>query len=101
MNATADTFGEANQDQQSPFAGVGEAEFANDVEIAVDQLQVVRDVYDQQILHELATLLPFDAARDNKAILLERQKDGSFWVGMCNPQNFVQVLNLARALHVQ
>lgn len=100
MKAT-DIFDEPGTDQRSPFAGAGEEEFAEDVEIALEQLTVVRDVYDQQILRELAALLPFDVARDNKAILLERQRDGSFFVGMCNHQNFVHIRNVARALHVQ
>ena len=84
----------------NPFAGVGEAEIADDVEIAIEQLTVVREVFDEHLLRELSALLPYDVARDNKAILLERQKDGTFFVGMCNHTNFVNIRNVARALRV-
>lgn len=83
-----------------PFAGIPAEEIADDVEIAIEQLTIVRDVYDEQLLRDLAALLPYEVARDNQAILLERQPDGSFFVGMCNHDNLVNRVNVARALHL-
>src|SRR5437763_1148780 len=82
--------------QGNPFADLDDT----DVEIALDQLTRVRDVYDRQVLRELAALLPYAVARDNKAILLERQSDGTFFVGMCNHQSFINLTNVARAMRV-
>jgi type IV pilus assembly protein PilB len=73
---------------------------ADDVDNAIDQLTVVREVYDQHVLQELAALLPYEVARDNKAILLEKKNDGSFLVGMCNQHNFVAIRNVARAVRI-
>lgn len=91
---------ESDSAQALVFENASKAEISDDVEIAIDQLTVVRDVYDDKVLRELAALLPFEVAKDNQAVLLERQKDGSFFVGMCFPQSFVNQRAVARALNI-
>src|SRR5215831_9465035 len=82
----------------SPFADLDEA----DVDDALESLEMttVRDVYDRDSLRELGQLLPYEVARDNKAIILEKQNDGTFFIGMCNAQNFINKANVARAMRV-
>ncbi len=91
---------ESDSEHAPPFENASKAERSDDVEIAIDQLTVVRDVYDDEVLRELATLLPFEVAKDNQSVLLERQNDGSFFVGMCFPQSFVNQRAVARALNI-
>lgn len=83
----------------SPGTGISE----DDVEIAFDQLEAIavpRQVFDPEILRELAQLLPYQLAVEYDAILLERQRDGSFFVGMASPKNFVAIRAIARQLKV-
>src|SRR5713226_4668864 len=47
------------------FENASNAEISDDVEIAIAQLTVVRDVYDDDVLRELAALLPYEVAKDN------------------------------------
>src|SRR5258707_10196305 len=91
---------ESDSSQPPLFGNASSAEISDDVEIAIAQLTVVRDVYDDDVLRELAALLPFEVAKDNHSVLLERQKDGTFFVGMCFPQSFVTHRAVARALKV-
>jgi type II secretory ATPase GspE/PulE/Tfp pilus assembly ATPase PilB-like protein len=89
-----------NNRQAPPFANATTAEISEDVEIAVDKLTVVPEIYDDEVLRELAPLLPFDVARDNQSILIKKQNDGSFFVGMCAIQNLVNQVAVARALNI-
>ena len=91
---------ESDSRQTPLFGNASSAEISDDVEIAIAQLTVVRDVYDDDVLRELAALLPYDVAKDNHSVLLEKQKDGTFFVGMCFPQSFITHRAVARALKV-
>src|SRR5260370_20025260 len=91
---------ESDSSRTPLFGNASHAEIADDVEIAIAQLTVVRDVYDDDVLRELAALLPYEVAKDNHSVLLEKQKDGTFFVGMCFPQTFVTHRAVARALKV-
>ncbi len=98
---TTNPLDDQSDSAQAPlFENASKAEISDDVEIAFDQLTIVRDVYDDEVLRELATLLPFEVAKDNQSVLLERQNDGSFFVGMCFPQSFVNQRAVARALNI-
>src|SRR5713226_10029555 len=77
---TTNPLDDQSDSAQAPlFENASKAEISDDVEIAFDQLTIVRDVYDDEVLRELATLLPFEVAKDNQSVLLERQNDGSFF----------------------
>ena len=89
----------STNDETLSFSGSQEEVF-KEVEIAFDALTTVRDIYDPDILQELAGRLPYAIAHDNQAVLLETQRDGSFVVGMCEPANFVSVRNVARTLNI-
>jgi len=86
------------EDETNPFADLDDL----DVELALDSLEMttVRSVYDRQLLRELAPLLPYEVALANRAILLEKQQDGTFFVGMCSHKNLIHLSNVARAMRV-
>ena len=88
-------------DRPGTFTGIGTtSEIETGLDEAFEKLIPIRDVYDSEILKELAKHLPRHIAIENQAVLLECNQDGNYVVGMSDPLNAVNVRNVVRALRI-